>query len=174
MKGKQQGVTLLEVIVVIGIIAIMLTFAVPNIHSLLRRQQLQTIANEWRASYYFARTLALDEKKEVIFCPSVDGQTCNMSQTASFAQGWIVGIYKKTAGNQYDVVRVDLDVAPISDKVVARNTRPSKKAILFDRKGNLQELGAAGLSIIFYSDPHPEQIKLIISGVGRLRTERTP
>jgi prepilin-type N-terminal cleavage/methylation domain-containing protein len=73
---KCSGFTLIELIIVMMILAIAISFALPSLSSFLRRNQIANASNELMATLSFARTEAIKLGVPVVVCPSNNGTTC--------------------------------------------------------------------------------------------------
>lgn len=91
MKRRQQtGMTLIEVMVTLGIVAILATVAAPSLQSMIERNQLQALTNNVVSNLYYARSEAAKRGFTVAFCASDTGQTACSSSATDFANGWII------------------------------------------------------------------------------------
>jgi type IV fimbrial biogenesis protein FimT len=78
---SERGVTLVEAIVVLGILALLAALAVPFFNSLLQRHRLSTTVNDFLSAILFTRAEALQRGDPVHLIP-VDGM--------NWTSGWIV------------------------------------------------------------------------------------
>ena len=69
MKQSERGFTLLELMLVIGIIAVILTFAIPNFRPALDDARLEQAVQQLEADLMYARQLARTEQtaSDVVF-----------------------------------------------------------------------------------------------------------
>ncbi|EHM52204.1 prepilin-type cleavage/methylation protein [Cardiobacterium valvarum F0432] len=162
-KGKCQasrGFTMLELLITIAILGILVGLAAPNYRSMIDRQKVRSVLNEWKSSFYFAQSEALRLKDGVIFCASdADGKRC--SGSSDFSNGWLV--LHEVAGQDPEIlqdspltdnrVRIILDGGTLGQLRFLGNGRPS----------NLN----AGGSITVKLKNH--ELKVNISSGGRLR-----
>jgi type IV fimbrial biogenesis protein FimT len=84
---RQQGFTLLELIVAVTVAGLFLSMAVPGYLSFVRNSTQITSANELLASLLHARDLAITKNVRVTVCPSSAGTNCN---AVGWNSGWIV------------------------------------------------------------------------------------
>lgn len=76
-KVKQQkGVTLVELMVTVSIVAIILAFVTPSIQSILIKNRIVAEINEISSLIQYARHHAIDEQAQVVVCPSDDYSVC--------------------------------------------------------------------------------------------------
>jgi type IV fimbrial biogenesis protein FimT len=84
-QGRQQGFTLVEVLIVSAVMAILLGLALPNVRGSLARNQLLGQANELAGAFALARAEAVRRGTQAGVCSSSDQQTCNSADWADFA-----------------------------------------------------------------------------------------
>lgn len=72
----QRGLTLIELMVTVVVLAIIASIALPSFASLLARNRVTASANELLATLQFARAESIRSNQPVRLCASVDGLTC--------------------------------------------------------------------------------------------------
>lgn len=65
MNKKQQAFTLVELMVTVAILSIAATIAIPSFMSVVKRQQLQTVAQDYYAALNYARSEAIRSGKVI-------------------------------------------------------------------------------------------------------------
>lgn len=91
MKRLQQtGMTLIEIMVTLGVVAILATVAAPSLQNMIERNQLQALTNNMVSNLYFARSEAAKRGFNVVMCASDATQNTCDSAATSFANGWII------------------------------------------------------------------------------------
>ena len=88
MQRELMGVTLMECLVALAIMAILSVLAVPSFRDLLARRTVLLTAEALVDDLRFARTEALKRGGQVSVCSSTNGLAC--SQSAVWVEGWIV------------------------------------------------------------------------------------
>jgi len=83
---KNNGFTLLEMLVTMGIVGILMTFALPGMNTFIKNNRLTTQINSLVSHLQYARSLAIKKHRQIIVCASSDGTTCS----GSWNDGWIV------------------------------------------------------------------------------------
>lgn len=106
----QAGITLLELMVAITVLAVLLGVGVPSFNSVVRNNRLATQANEFVTALNFARSEAGKRGLPVSVCASSDGATCEAG-APDWETGWIVFTDTATAG-ELDGTDELLQVAP--------------------------------------------------------------
>lgn len=120
-RKRWQGVTLVELIITLAVLAILATIAAPSFQDLWRRHQVNGAADALWADLTYARYEAVQRASFVSLCPSGTGEAC--SSDASYAEGWIVYAYPagaKGANRSY---------AGGQDFILLRHTVPSGSVV---------------------------------------------
>lgn len=124
---RLRGVTLVELMVALAVLAILLGIAVPSFTDASLSSRLRSLANGLVASAALGRSEAIKRNAVVTLCASSDGATC----TGGWHQGWIV-----TTAN--GTVLQAQPAAPVGYRVTAGET-----SIAFQPTG----LGATSTSL---------------------------
>lgn len=85
---SQRGITLIELMVTIAVMAILLGIAVPSFNDALLGSKLGSHANNLVATINMARSEAIKRNVPVTLCASADGASCATS--GGWEQGWVV------------------------------------------------------------------------------------
>lgn len=88
-SGQQLGVTLIEQIMVLAIMAVLTSVAAPPLRQLLSRNQLQVAQTDFIAALQHTRGTAITTGRRTLFCPSRDGHRC--SEETRWDGGWLIG-----------------------------------------------------------------------------------
>lgn len=89
LRHPQSGFTLIEIMVVVALIAILASLAVPSWTQLLVRNSVRASINDFSLSLQFARSQAVLLNSPVTVCPSDDGTNCTAT---NYEAGWIVRV----------------------------------------------------------------------------------
>lgn len=84
----QAGLTLIELMITVAIVAILIGISVPSFAKLGASQRMSAASHTVMASFNQARMRALATASQVVLCPSIDGQTCTGG--LSWEKGWII------------------------------------------------------------------------------------
>lgn len=104
---KQRGVTLIELLVTISVIAVLAGIAAPSFVRLIADNTLSTQVNSLLADTRFARSEAIKRGTSVTICPSSDPDAASPACSGSdWKTGWIV--FVDTNGNNARDVGDDL------------------------------------------------------------------
>lgn len=80
------GFTLIELMVAIGLGAILLTLALPSFIDAIRSSRVTSTASEFVASVALARSQAIRSGRPAYMCASRDGKRC----AGDWNDGWLV------------------------------------------------------------------------------------
>ena len=83
-----KGLTLIELMITISILAILLALAVPSFQSMIASSSLTTTTNDLVNTLAQARSNAIRRGGRVTVCKSANGTQC--ATTGNWEQGWIV------------------------------------------------------------------------------------
>jgi type IV fimbrial biogenesis protein FimT len=86
-RRRSAGVTLVELITALAVLAILVALAVPNFNDASLSARLNGFANSLVASAQVARSEAIKRNSTITLCSSSDGDTCD---GADWDDGWIV------------------------------------------------------------------------------------
>ena len=108
--AAQRGFTLLEILVAVGVTAVLAVQGVPYLRDLLQRREVQVHAEAFRSAARLARNLALDRQTVVTLCarqaaPLGDGNNC-LPSGRDWSQGWIAFVDHGVRGRVDDGDRV--------------------------------------------------------------------
>lgn len=95
-----RGVTLIELMVTISILAILLAIAAPSFQQMLTSSRVTSLTNELVAALNFARSEAVKRGKTVTVCKSANPEaaTPTCSALASWQTGWLIFVDEGTLG----------------------------------------------------------------------------
>lgn len=102
---KVTGFTLIELMIVIVIIAIMISFAGPGLRNMVLQNRATGISEELVSALALARLEAVTRKANVSLCRSSDGSGC--SGSGNWADGYI--LYVDNSAETADTTTVDGD-----------------------------------------------------------------
>ena len=113
MKTLQTGVTLVELMVTISILAILAAIAMPNFASLMLTNRLASQTNDVMAAVTTARAEAIRRNQRVVVC-RYDGINANGTVPATFACNTTAGVWggvvvfnDANGNNAYDGANAD-------------------------------------------------------------------
>ena len=163
MKINQKGFTLLELMVTIGVLAILVSMALPSYRSFMERQKIRSAVNEWQSAYYFAQREAMRLKQSVTFCGSADGEKC-ASTADDFSEGWIV--FHKDSENK-NIILQDKVFKKNEFSISANGNTFKKDGFKFMANGRLGS-GTATITVKMKNGDDSRSSGLSVNAAGRL------
>lgn len=100
--NKSYGVTLLELVVVMAIVAVLVTLAVPSFRSLAERSAVSGHVNTFIGALRFARSEAIKAGTTVVMCRSANSETSTPTCATSgndWMLGWIIFVNRDLDSN---------------------------------------------------------------------------
>ncbi len=88
MANRNQGFTLVELMITLTLLAIVANIVVPAFDSLITRNRQQALMEQVAAVLSNARAEAILQRRTIEICGSSDGKTCS----PSWANGWLVRV----------------------------------------------------------------------------------
>src|SRR5262249_29320276 len=85
---RSSGVTLVEVMFAVVILAVLVAMAVPSYRDASLNSKLNAISSSLHASVLLARSEAIKANAATTLCPSSDGAACDLG--GDWEIGWIV------------------------------------------------------------------------------------
>jgi type IV fimbrial biogenesis protein FimT len=99
-SGRQGGLTFIEQIIVLCIVATLACVAAPALGPFISRGRLQAAQSDIVAALQNARGLAVHTGQRAMLCPTQDGKHC--SDDLHWESGWLVGHYRSERADQFD------------------------------------------------------------------------
>lgn len=160
-QREQAGISLIEQVMVIAVVAVLACIAVPSLGKLVHGHQLQATQFSYLATLRYARSAAIEENSRILFCPSADGQHCK--DAADWTRGWLVARDRDHDGQP--------DGPPLRTGRVPRRLTvlgtAGRKHVRFLPDGTA--LGS-NLSLLFCTPGDDRQtLRVVVSNAGRVR-----
>lgn len=163
------GVTLVELVIAIAVLAILTAIALPSFQSTIRSNRLATSTNQLVSAISLARSEAIRNTRGAGVCSSNDGVNCVAS--SDWSGGWLV--WSDVNGNGTFDAGTDIALRYMQGnrQVVVAGPEASD-AVRYDRRGRL----AAGADVRFSLQPQEcgsQKLlrNLTLTRVGQLQKE---
>ena len=100
LDRRASGMTLIEMMIVVSILAIASTIALPSMQQMLRESRVRTQSGELSASLNLTRSEAIKRAETVTLCKvaNPDATTPACSNTSNWSAGWMVFVDRNTPG----------------------------------------------------------------------------
>ena len=119
IRRRNSGLTLVELLVSIVILAIILGMAIPALGGFIQSQRLVAASNELLGGLIYARATAIQLRQRVTLCRSSDGINC--AADGGYDQGWLVFTDASTPGTR-DAGDAVLRVGAGTDQITVTST----------------------------------------------------
>lgn len=158
MVQRENGFSLLELMIAVTVLAIILGIGVPSYNAIIDSSRLQSVTHDLRTAIQLARSEALSERNTVAACrANAAGNACGFD--ADWSSGWLIarldGANLETAAD-VEVLRVwegtTLTVSGIANGIV------------FDRRGRPDSAGTLDIR-------GSECRRLSVNATGRVATQ---
>jgi type IV fimbrial biogenesis protein FimT len=177
MRSAQQGMTMIELLTVVSIVAILLGLGVPSYKYVTTSSRVSSEVNALLSDMQFARSEAVKEGQMVTVCPSTNQTQCDANST-TWQTGWIV--FSDINGNQQvanpvAILRRQSAFTSAQDTLVSGN---GLSFASFNREGfatSFPVTAAGYVTITLHSIPNNTQWTrcLQIFFTGMMSTQRT-
>lgn len=99
MSNRNQGFTLIELIVTLAILGVVTSIAVPAFGNMIEINRQDALKDEVESTLHNARAQAVLQRRTIEICGSTDGTTCSTNWT----DGWLV---RTTAGQPLQLIQL--------------------------------------------------------------------
>jgi type IV fimbrial biogenesis protein FimT len=172
-RTKSRGFTLIEAIVVVGILSILGALAAPSMQQALNRYRMTAVYDELRATYMFARSEAIRTRQQVVVARVPAAPGCTSGSTQEWQCGWVVFADANADFTQQTATEPTLKViAPAPGDVQVTHNAVNPGRIGFDRWGNGTQLGIGNYVFLPSSSASvssPDVFTVCVSAGGRIR-----
>ena len=173
MLGKVGGVTLLELLLVLALVAMVTVSSVPSFNSWIVRTRQNNLARALQNTTWIARTEAIKNNQRTIVCPSKNLKTC--SGQTDWENGWIVFIDvndERSLEAEYVVpIHVEAGTFP---GITASGNQNVRYYFSYVGTGMLQQFsGALQPGTIKVCAPGQNAIDTVLAHSGRSKVNKT-
>lgn len=169
---KSSGFTIPEIMITIGLVAIVLSTAVPSISSMIKDNRLATQLNSVVTHIHVARTEAAKRDARVILCrsasPNASSPVCGGS-TRIWESGYIVFADDGNYSNKvYDAGTDTLLIRgqPAKSGIKMRTNGPWDNRLEFNSDGTTNENGFTALMVLCDSRGNSNGRKILVAANG--------
>jgi type IV fimbrial biogenesis protein FimT len=166
---SQSGVTLVELLVVIGIATILATIGIPSYKYVTKSNRVSNEINSLLGDMQFARYEAVKEGLPVQVCPAAaTATTCTAS--ATWSNGWVVLSNAAATNGTSIVLRRGLPFSSFNSTDTLTNAAGSSP-LTFNREGFASGLGGSAKFTLHDSTSNSAYTRCLMVGVtGALAT----
>lgn len=165
-----RGFTVIELMVTIGVVAIVLALGLPNFQQAIRSNRVATSANEMLAALSLARSEAMRSPLGGHVCASTNGTSCG----GSWGDGWIVWTDRNKNNTPQSDEVLRYVSSPRQVTVSATSASGSANEFTFDLRGRIQDGGLRRFTLQPSECSHgATQVRVInLAATGQTRMER--
>jgi type IV fimbrial biogenesis protein FimT len=166
MSRHSRGYSLYELVMTLGLAALVLTLGLPSFGSFVADGRLRAETNALFHAFHLARKASMTRRRVVSLCPSRDGETCDA--TYDWSGGWIMFVN----ADRDDPPRVDS-----GETILVRHRVDEAVRIAANRRGftlrSTQLRATNGTLVVCDSAGRAEARGLVVSYTGRPRVSRS-
>lgn len=165
-----RGLSLIEMLVALGLLAILTSIAVPAFRGAVAGDNASAQIAEFQGAVEYARSVAMKRGYDATLCASSNGTDC--SADGNWTAGWIVFPDPDDTGSPQsnsEILRVHTSLAGSSQLI---GDSGAVRRITFDRYGLLA--GPYSGTIVLQPDPDRIALRrcLSVSAVGKITVDR--
>lgn len=174
---KNQGFTLIELVMVMAIVAIVLAVGIPSMQSMARTSYTPTLSNEFLKALAMARNEAIKRGYPVYICstvnPTAASPACSLAGSTNWEDGWLMMLDEDDDGDFTDQAENPLLVHEAIRSDYSLNGEPAVKNLIgFQATGFATQAGNVVLCnshVVTFSTDKKYARVIAVNGSGRSR-----
>lgn len=170
----QRGFTLVELMVAVGIMAVLLTIGVSSFAEIGTSMKLTSASNTLLAHIHHARSEAIKRNSRVVLCKSTDGAAC--AQTGGWEQGWIIFHDANNNALREGTETIIQREAALAGELLFTGNVNASRYLSFAGSGATRMVGGGyqigRLTLCRQSTEPGEARQIVFNAVGRPRVQR--
>lgn len=161
-RRRQYGISLIEQIMVLVIVASLTGMAIPPLRRMLSHGQMQSAQSDFLAALQHARSSAVTGGRPTLFCPSTDGARC--SDTSRWDTGWLLA-HDANLDNQPDDAPLYTGPGYAGKMVIMSGN--GRRFVRFHPDGSAS---GSNLTLLFCNPSSADRaLSVIVANSGRVR-----
>ncbi len=164
--GQAQGLTLVELLVALALVALLVGLGVPGLGDLIASSRVKATATRFMGHVNMARTEAIVRGQRVVLCPSRDGAGCLAD--GLWHAGWLMFVDRD--GDREHAVDEPLLQAAGPATAVRLVTSRMRRRLVFQPTG--LSPASNGTYTVCSLRPATAPLAVIVSNTGRARLSR--
>lgn len=173
MPKKFRGWTLVESMVVLGIVAVMAAWSLPSFIGAIQQARLSTAAHEFMSAISLARSEAIKRNARTVLCVAASENSC--TSTGYWNQGWLLFEDVNNNGSLDSFEKVIRFQSALHSGVVIKGNTPVSKYVSFLGTGRSHLLSGAmqagTVSICHRASTPVAGRAIVMNVVGRPRVQ---
>lgn len=168
LNRKEQGVTLIELLVTLVVLSILLTIAVPGFQNFTRNSRLTSVANEMASALNLARSEAIRRGKTVTLCKSNANASSPSCDGTNWTDGWLVFVGTSGAGDTDSANHIKVGQINAADVQISTGGSGFDSGVSFSANGASNASDIFTISITCNGDNQNKKREVDIGNTGRV------